>query len=167
MGKTLKGKFRPRNPEKYKGNPANIEYRSSWELNFMNYCDQKEHIIWWMSEERCVWYNNPVTKKKARYFPDFIICYDKNGVQVTEMIEIKPQSQVDGPPQNPKRRTQGWVNSVMTYMINRKKWEAAIKQCEERGWNFRLLTEKNVTEWSGDPSTNLMKRSGSPRKRTK
>ena len=162
MGKTLQGKFRPRNPEKYKGNPSEIVYRSSWELDCMRWFDTREDIIWWSSEERCLWYDNPVSKKKARYFPDFIICYNrKDGIQVTEMIEVKPASQVKGPPVNPKRKTKAWINAVHTYIINQKKWEAASKVCEDRGWNFRLLTEKNVPGWSG------MKSYEKPRKRMK
>jgi hypothetical protein len=110
MARTLQGKFRPKNPDKYKGNPGEIYYRSSWELDFMQYCDTTSAIIWWMSEERCVWYTNPIDKKKHRYFPDFIVCYNRSdGVEVTEMVEIKPQKHVDGPNPNPKRRTKSWV----------------------------------------------------------
>ena len=144
MGRTLQGKFRPENPEKYKGDPSNIIYRSSWERIFMRWCDTKDHIKKWQSEEKCLWYNDPVTKKKRRYFPDFIIQYEKNGVMMTEMIEVKPQSQVDGPNPNPKRRTQAWMNQVKTYLTNMAKWKAAAKVCEDRGWNFRLVTEKDL-----------------------
>ena len=148
MARTLQGKYRPTHPEKYKGDAGNIQYRSSWERNFMKYLDTTPDVIWWMSEERCVWYENPIDKKKHRYFPDFIVHYNRKGIEVTEMVEIKPQAQVDGPNPNPKRRTQAWMNSVKTYLINMKKWEAAAKQCEDRGWNFRLLTERDVPGWS-------------------
>lgn len=144
MSKYLQGKFRPQNPDKYKGDPTNIVYRSSWERTFMRWCDQKEHVKKWQSEEKCLWYKNPVTKKKARYFPDFIIQYEKDGKLITEMVEIKPEAQVKGPPQNPKRKTQSWVNQVKTYMVNRAKWEAAAKVCEDRGWHFRIVTEKHL-----------------------
>ena len=145
MSKTLKGKFRPKNPDKYKGNPGEIYYRSSWERTFMNYCDLREDIQSWQSEEKVVWYFDPVTKKKRRYFPDFIVNYKrKDGVLVTEMIEVKPLKQVQGPPQNPKRKTKAWVNAVHTYITNQAKWEAATKYCEDRGWNFRLVTEKEL-----------------------
>ena len=77
------------------------------------------------------------------------------------MVEIKPQRQVDGPNPNPKRRTKSWVNEVKTYLINQKKWEAATNLCEDKGWNFRLLTEKNVRNWSGSPFGALTKRSKS------
>jgi len=144
MGKTLKGKFRPKNPDKYKGDASNIIYRSSWERMFMRWCDEKETVKSWQSEEKAIWYYNPVTKKKARYFPDFLVNIEKDGKIITEVVEVKPQSQIDGPPQNPKVRTRAWVNSVMTYIVNQAKWKAAINWCEDRGYNFRLISEKHL-----------------------
>ena len=145
MKKTLQGKFRPRNPDKYKGDPTNIVYRSSWEKIFCNWCDRNDKIISWQSEEKAVWYTSPVDKKKHRYFPDFIIKYErKDGIMVTEMIEVKPASQVKMPPQNPKRRTKSWVYQVKTWMVNQAKWAAATEYCEDRGWSFRIVTEKEL-----------------------
>ena len=144
MKRTLQGKFRPQNPEKYKGDPSNIIYRSSWERIFMKWCDERPFIKSWQSEEKALWYNDPVTKKKRRYFPDFIIMVEKDGKMITEMIEVKPLAQVEGPNPNPKRRTQAWMRSVQTYLTNMAKWEAAAKVCEDRGWNFRLVTEKEL-----------------------
>ena len=147
MGTTLKGRFKPRFPDKYKGDPMNIWFRSSWERDVMHWLDGRSDIIWWMSEERCVWYQNPVTKKNARYFPDFIICYEKNGIKYEEMLEVKPQKHVDGPNPKPKRRTKSWMNEVRTYAINQAKWKAAVNYCEDRGMSFRILTEENVSAW--------------------
>ena len=145
MSGTLKGRFRPKNPKKYRGDIRLIEYRSSWELKFMNYCDLNESIEQWQSEEKAIWYYNPVKKKKCRYFPDFIIAYKrKDGIMVKEMIEIKPKKEVDGPPTNPKRKTKSWANAVMTYAVNMAKWEAAREYCEDRGMNFRIITEKEL-----------------------
>jgi len=45
------GRFNPRNPEKYKGDFRNIIYRSSWEVEFMRYCDRNPNILEWGSEE--------------------------------------------------------------------------------------------------------------------
>ena len=148
MSRTLKGKFRPKNPEKYKGNPMMIEYRSSWELNFMKYCDDNPNVLKWMSEERAIWYMDPVSKRNRRYFPDFIIKYRrKDGIIVDEVVEIKPQRQVQGPNPNPKRRTKSWLNECYTYATNRAKWAAATEWAEDRGMNFRLLTEHDVPGW--------------------
>ncbi len=68
MSRTLKGKYKPIHPEKYKGDPRMIEYRSSWELNFMKWLDGNPNVIKWMSEEKAIWYYDPVAKKKRRYF---------------------------------------------------------------------------------------------------
>ena len=150
MGKTLQGRFRPKNPEKYRGNPAHIEYRSSWELNFMKWLDGNDSVIQWQSEEKAIWYYDPVQKKKRRYFPDFIVKFERSdGIIVEEVVEIKPVRQVQGPPKEPKRRTKAWMQQVMTYITNQAKWKAAETWAEDRGMNFRLLTEKDVPGWSG------------------
>lgn len=147
MAPTLKGRFRPTRPEKYKGDPGNIFYRSSWELDVMQWLDRRPDVVWWASEERCVWYPHPVAKRQKRYFPDFIVCYERDGTQYTEMIEVKPSKHVKGPSKNPKRRTKSWMKEVETYIINQSKWKAARGYCEDRGWSFRLLTEENVPSW--------------------
>ena len=41
--KWAKGKFIPKNPQKYMGNKAPT-YRSSWEFVFMKLCDANAHI---------------------------------------------------------------------------------------------------------------------------
>jgi len=148
MSRTLKGKFKPIHPEKYKGDPRMIEYRSSWELNFMKWLDDNPNVIKWMSEERAIWYYDPVAKKKRRYFPDFIVKYKRrDGVVIEEVVEIKPHKHVTGPNPNPKRRTKAWVNECLTYATNQAKWKAATEWAEDRGMNFRLLTEQDVPGW--------------------
>lgn len=141
----IQGKFRPKNPEKYQGDASNIIFRSSWERTVMNYLDLREEVQAWQSEEKCVWYYDPITKKKRRYFPDFIIkLKNSKGEIIVEMIEVKPKRQIQGPPENPKRKTKAWVKSVQTYITNMSKWEAAEEYCKERGWKFRLMSEDNI-----------------------
>ena len=48
---SYKGKYKPSYPQKYKGDPTNIIYRSLWERKFMVYCDNNERILEWGSEE--------------------------------------------------------------------------------------------------------------------
>jgi len=110
----------------------------------MKWADSNDRVIWWQSEEKSIWYTDPVAKKKRRYFPDFIIHFERSdGVCMTEVIEVKPQNQVDGPKQNPARKTKAWMNQVKTYITNQAKWQAAATYCEDNGYSFRLLTEKN------------------------
>ena len=37
-----------------------------------------------------------------------------------------------------------YLNEVKTYIINDAKWKQAIKYCEERNWNWRIITEKEI-----------------------
>ena len=69
--KSYKGFFKPKNPSKYKGDPTNIIYRSSWEKQCMIYFDNKTEIYQWQSEELFIPYKHPITGKYHRYYPDF------------------------------------------------------------------------------------------------
>jgi hypothetical protein len=138
-----KGRFRPQNPSKYKGDASNIIYRSSWELRVMKYLDENKKVIWWASEELHVPYFSPIDKKVHRYFPDFIVrAHNKEQKEVTMMIEVKPEKQTKPPTQ--KRKTRQYLNEVITYTINEAKWKAADLFCKEHGWQFKILTEKDL-----------------------
>jgi hypothetical protein len=111
----------------------------------MKWLDLREDVQKWSSEEKAVPYYDPVQKKWRRYFPDFIVKYkNRDGIVMTEMIEVKPKKDVIGPPENPKRKTKSWVTAVQTYVTNQAKWKAAQNYCEDRGWNFRILTEEEI-----------------------
>ena len=138
------GKFRPRNPKKYKGDSSKIVYRSSWEARCMNYFDLNDNILWWASEEVIVPYRDPVTNKARRYFPDFIIkIKQRTGSIETIMIEVKPQYQKD-PPKTQTRNTKKYIKEVYTYTVNQMKWRAASEYCLDRKWKFMVLTEKDL-----------------------
>ena len=142
-----KGRFVPKNPQKYKGDPTKIIYRSSWELRFMNYIDTNPNIIQWASEELFIPYRSPLDGKWHRYFPDFIIkMRDKNGKVTVKMIEIKPRSQSVPPTvkKNGSKPTKKYLREVATYGINMSKWEAAKEYCADHNWEFVVLTEKEI-----------------------
>ena len=73
MGESIKSKYKPSFPKKYKGNANNIICRSSWERRFCHYCDLNENILEWGSEEFFIPYISPIDRRVHRYFPDFII----------------------------------------------------------------------------------------------
>ena len=86
------GKYFPRHPKKYKGNPTNIVYRSSWEKKFMNWCDITESVSEWQSEEFFIPYRSPIDGRVHRYFPDFFVKYrDANGKRRTMVVEVNPK----------------------------------------------------------------------------
>lgn len=139
-----KGKFRPHNSQKYKGDPTNIVYRSLWELKFMRYLDSHPSIIQWSSEEIVIPYISPKDRKVHRYFPDFWIKYtDKNQTINTMLVEIKPSSQCR-PPVLQEKVTKKYIKEVMTYGVNSAKWKAAEQFCADRKWQFKIMTEKDL-----------------------
>lgn len=141
---TYKGLFKPRNPKKYRGDPTNIIYRSRWELVFMSYLDSHKDVIQWASEELVIPYRSPIDGKVHRYFPDFWVKkVDRQGKTNIVVIEIKPYAQTLEPkPQ--KRITKNYLSEVKTWGINSSKWKAAEEYCKDRGWEFMIMTEKEL-----------------------
>jgi hypothetical protein len=141
---SYKGKYKPSFPEKYKGDPTNIIYRSLWERKFCVYCDTNERILEWSSEEKCIPYRSPIDGKIHRYFPDFLIkVKESNGSIKKYMIEIKPSKQTV-PPQKPQRQTKKYISEVYEYAKNQSKWEAAKDWCADRGYEFKIITENEL-----------------------
>jgi hypothetical protein len=140
---SYKGTFTPKNPLKYKGDAKNIIYRSSWELRVMRYLDDNIKVVWWASEELPIPYKSPIDKKIHRYFPDFIVkLQQKNGSIKTYMLEVKPASQTKQPTQ--KRKTRRFITESVAYAVNQEKWRAADLFCKEHGWQFKIITEKEL-----------------------
>ena len=135
---TYKGRFTPQNPKKYNGDPSNIIYRSSWELRVMKYLDENQAVEWWASEELPIRYRSPVDQRVHRYYPDFIVKTEKQ----TFILEVKPDHQTKPPKQ--KRKTKKFLQEAATYAVNQEKWRAADIFCQERGWEFKLVTEKHL-----------------------
>ena len=139
-----KGKFRPSNTKKYRGNPSNIIYRSLWERKFMVYCDLNENILEWGSEEIVIPYRSPLDSRVHRYFPDFYIkVREKNGSVQRYIIEIKPKRQCKEPKVQ-KEKTKKYIYEVTEYAKNQAKWKAAEDYCEDRKWQFKVLTEDDL-----------------------
>lgn len=149
MHKYYQGRFKPKNPKKYMGDPTNIIYRSRWELVFMRWCDRRPDVLQWSSEELAIPYLSPVDNKIHRYFPDFIIKVQKVDKVETVMIEIKPFSQTRPPDQSRAKQKNGrrnphYLREVKTWGINEAKWKQAREFCKDRGWKFQVLTEKEL-----------------------
>ena len=140
------GKFKPRNPSKYRGNVKNIVYRSSWELKFFIKCDTNPNILKWASEEpfMVIPYYSEVDGKNRRYFPDvWVKTKTKSGSIVETLIEIKPFKETIEPVKRGKKKTQ-YLREVKTYIVNKNKWDAAEKVCKKKGWNFKKMTENEL-----------------------
>lgn len=136
-----KGKFSPKNPKKYRGDPTGIIYRSLWELKVMKYLDDNRNVLEWCSEEVAIPYISPVDNRPHRYFPDFIVrMLMPDGSTKTVMIEVKPKAQTKEP-KIPTKKTRRYLTEVMTWGVNQAKWKAAQEYCLDRQWEFKLITE--------------------------
>jgi hypothetical protein len=142
--KTYKGKFKTKNPAKYKGDITNIVYRSLWELRFMKWCDLNPSVLEWGSETIIVPYISPLDRKVHRYFVDFYIkVKNKNGEIQKYLVEIKPE-RFTKPPPIPAKKTKRFVDEVFQYGVNEAKWKAAFEFCKDRNMTFMILTEKDL-----------------------
>mgnify|MGYP003326378613 CR=1 FL=1 len=137
-------KFYPSNPQKYIGDPKNIISRSTWEYRVMSWLDKNDDIVAWGSEELIIPYISPIDSRQHRYFPDFIVkVKTKDNKSKTMVIEIKPDKETKEPKQK-KRITEQYVREVTTWGVNQAKWKAATEYCLDRGWEFKVLTEKHL-----------------------
>lgn len=139
MSRGIRTQFTPTNPEKYDG-LFPIVAKSSWELEFMRYCDNHPDVLKWAYEPIKIPYNNPTKANKTQsiYLPDFLLTLiQKGGSTVTKLIEIKPLHEAD----------QGFVrnsNDAVTKMQNDAKWAAAQAWAMRRGITFEVMTEADL-----------------------
>lgn len=128
--------WKPKNPIKYEGDPNNIIVRSSWEVRFLNWCDNNKHIVSYSSEEIIIPYLSPVDNKYHRYFPDAKIKTSNGQIYI---VEIKPFYQCQKP--KPTKNKQRYITESQTFMTNTAKWTYAKEFCRQRGWLFKIITE--------------------------
>ena len=144
MGESLKSRYKPSFPQKYKGNPNNIICRSSWERKFCRWCDLNENILEWGSEEFSIPYISAFVTRVHRYFPVFIIKVKESNNKIkTYIIEVKPKKQTK-PPQKKSRVTKSYLYEMKTYAVNEAKWKAAKEFCEDRRIEFKIITEDEL-----------------------
>lgn len=142
--KTHKGKYRPENPHKYRGDPTNIIYRSGWERKVMRWLDTNPNILEWRSEEIAIPYLKPEDNRYHRYFPDFYAkMVTKEGRIKEVLIEVKPKKETV-PPAKKSKVTKKYIQEVMTWGTNQSKWKSAREYCAERGWEFHIITEDHL-----------------------
>jgi hypothetical protein len=152
-GKTKQGIYIPVNENKwiitktFDMKEACIKYRSSWEKMFCVFADMNDNIIKVNSEGMKVPYINPITGRKANYYLDFMM-ETKDGK--IWLIEIKPFKETQPPKKprknakNPEKAKINYIKAVETYAINQAKWKATEILCKEKGWKFKIITEREL-----------------------
>jgi hypothetical protein len=153
---TRRGRYVPTNPDKYdgklwvdtpKGRVSNIIYRSKIELRLIKYLDTHPSVLKWSSEAVVIPYISPLDGRVHRYFVDVrATIKKKDGSVKTYLIEVK-WSTACVPPKLPqsKRKTRRYLNELKNWEINQAKWIEAKKVCEKQGWEWLILTEKQLT----------------------
>ena len=146
------GRYKVKNPKKYEGDHTKVTYRSLWERHAFKWADDNPDVLKWSSEEVIIPYLYEVDNRYHRYFMDLKLVY-KEG---TMLVEIKPDKETRIPTGN--KKTKRYLNESFTYVKNINKWNAAQEYCKERGWVFRIWTEKN------EPLKTLIPKSTKPLK---
>lgn len=98
------------------------EYRSSWELKLMKWCDMSAKVQYWTCEPFAIQYVSPKDGKPHRYFPDFLIKFTDG---TKWLVEIKPKSQHND-------------------LINLAKWEMAEKFCSQHGLIWKVMSKEEL-----------------------
>jgi hypothetical protein len=134
----MKGRFIPKHPEKYIGDPSKIYGRSSWEFTLFKYFDTTPAVLRWASEEFSIPYLSPLDNKVHQYYPDaFVVYRDKSGGVKKEIIEIKPYKETV---LTPKASDQ----DKLALLVNTAKWKAASDFAQSNGFTFRVITERTL-----------------------
>ena len=47
-------------------------------------------------------------------------------------------------PNTQKRVTKKYISEVTTWAVNKAKWKAAEEFCLDQGWEFKIITEKEL-----------------------
>jgi hypothetical protein len=138
--KTQQGYFPINECRKYRGGGP-IVFRSSWEKQFMLYCERNKDVVWWASEPCSIPYHNPFDGKMHEYFVDFLLKMSSGAVL---LVEVKPKFQLV-PPNPPKNRgpktSARYQRDVDTYRTNMLKVAAARAFAAARGMKYLLVTE--------------------------
>lgn len=145
--KSYKGKYKPKNPEKYKGNADDIVWRSTWERSIMRWLDYNPDVLYWNSEETVIPYVSPVDGRAHRYYIDMTVAF-KNGTNL--LIEVKPKYQTMPPDikkvKKSKKSQERLLLEAQTYAVNDAKWKAAEKWANQRGFKFVIFTEDTLRD---------------------
>lgn len=141
--KFLQGTFIPMHPEKYKGTKP-IIYRSSYELKMMRYLDNNNNVIQWGSETQVIPYKSPFDGKIHRYFVDFYAFYKINNKIYKFLIEVKPYKKLFKPEKTSHKKQSTLLREQHEYVINKIKFEAATQWAKKKGYDFKIITEKEL-----------------------
>lgn len=112
-----------------------IIYRSSYEKSFIYWLESNKSVKRWGSEciEIPYYY---IDEKIHKYYPDYFVEMEDGTCMV---VEIKPYNQTQKP-----INENCWA--YKEYSKNMCKWRAAKEFCDNKGYKFRVFTEKTISK---------------------
>lgn len=137
---SYQGKYKLKNPQKYRGNHQQVYFRSLWEYATFKWLDANKNIVEWSSEEIIIPYINPLDNKVHRYYPDLWIKFNNSKEYI---VEIKPRYQTE-PPKKRARRSKKSLQESITFVKNKAKWDAAKSYTKKRNIEFVIWTEDTL-----------------------
>jgi hypothetical protein len=66
------------------------------------------------------------------------------GKEVVKMVEIKPYKETLPPNYKNRKNKKTLLYEHNTWTVNSAKWQAAKEYCNKRGWEFIIMTEKEL-----------------------
>lgn len=138
-----KGIFHPVNGHKYRGSMP-IVFRSGLELNFFRWCDRNSKVLQWGSESVVIPYLSPKDGKVHRYFVDGVLVLETEKGPKKFLVEVKPDKQTRPPSQVNRKSRKNVLYEQIQWAVNSSKWESAKNWCKKNGFEFVLLTEKDL-----------------------
>lgn len=135
------GMYQPIHKEKFLGDYA--VYRSGLELKFMKFCDTNPNVLKWGSENVVIPYYSPIDKKMHRYFVDNFVMIKEGEIIKKYLVEVKPSRQTQPPTAKYKKKS-NMIYEQVQWTVNQAKWSACKEVCKKRGFEFIILTEKDL-----------------------
>lgn len=136
------GFFYPQNLQKFVGKERRAVYRSGLELDYFKLLDKNPNVVKWGSEEVVVPYF--FQNKWHKYYVDLFVIFESKGQLKKYFIELKPYSQTVEPKYNKRKKQMSMLYEAKQWAKNQAKWKAAHSYAEKNGWEFHILTEKDL-----------------------
>lgn len=136
------GFFYPRNLDKFVSKDNKAIYRSGLELEYFRILDKNPNVIKWGSEEVVVPYF--FENKWHKYYVDLFVVFKFGESTKKYFIELKPYSQTIEPKVNKRKKQMTMLYEAKQWAKNQAKWKAATDFAKKNGWEFHILTEKDL-----------------------
>lgn len=136
------GTYRPKNSEKF--GKSSCIYRSSYELQFLKWCDNHSKIKNVKYENIIIPYVCKTDGRLHKYYVDCWINMEESTGLKTYLIEIKPFRQTIPPKPSNRKKKSTILEENFNHIKNTSKWLAAKQYCKKMGWRWCILTEKGI-----------------------